>query len=236
MPDGSTASSGDTAPAQSPAEVLRFPGTPRSVIRFTASGAVRWNPNQPYYGPEGQLDLNTAHLDGPQNGISDVTMPANALLGLFLGPDRPDATAAPTSLDFSTDASRDYLILFPQLKQIFFIGDGRLAGGNVLRRVIVPAGATRLFLGTMDGRRWLTNDGEFIVEVSAEASLSFQRTATNLLVTWPASAASYNLYTTTNLALSATWQRVTNVSFANGRFTATNDFSAPLQFFRLVAP
>ncbi|HMJ64957.1 MAG TPA: PEP-CTERM sorting domain-containing protein, partial [Candidatus Binatia bacterium] len=83
MPDGSTASSGDTAPAQSPAEVLGFPVTPRSVVRFTASGSVRWNPNQPYYGPEGELDLNTAHLAGAQNGISDVTMPANALLGVL---------------------------------------------------------------------------------------------------------------------------------------------------------
>ena len=236
MPDGSTASGGDTAPAQSPAQVLGFPVTPRSVVRFTASGAVRWNPNQPYYNPEGQLDLNTAHLDGPQNGISDVTMPANTLLGVFLGPDRPDASAAPIALDFSTEASRDYGTLLPQLKQIFFIGNGRVAGGNVLQRVIVPAGATRLFLGTMDGRRWLTNDGEFIVEVSAEASLAFQRTATNLLLNWPTSAASYNLYTATNLSPSATWQRVTNVSLVNGRFTATNDLSKPMQFFRLAAP
>jgi len=236
MPDGSTASSGDTAPAQSPAQVLGFPVTPRSVVRFTASGAVRWNPNQPYYDPEGQLDLNTAHLDGPQNGMSDVTMPANALLGVFLDPDRPDATAAPAPLDFSTDASRDYLTLSPQLQQVFFIGNGRVAGGNVLQRVIVPAGATRLFLGTMDGRRWLTNDGEFIVEVSAEASLAFHRTATNLLVSWPTSAANYNLYTATNLSPSAIWQRVTNISVVNGRLTATNNLAAPMQFFRLAAP
>ena len=236
MPDGSTASGGDTAPAQSPAQVLGFPVTPRSVIRFTASGTVRWNPNQPYYGPEGQLDLNTAHLDGPQNGISDVTMPANALLGVFLGPDRPDLTTAPIALDFSTDSSRDYGTLLPQLKQIFFIGNGRVAGGNLLQRVIVPAGATRLFLGTMDGRRWLTNDGEFIVEISAEASLAFQRTATNLLVSWPISAANYNLYAATNLSPSATWQRITNVSVVNGRLTAINDLAAPMQFFRLAAP
>ena len=236
MPDGSTASSGDMAPAQSPAQVLGFPVTPRSVVRLTASGAVRWNPNQPYYGPEGQLDLNTAHLDGPQNGMSDVTRPATALLGVFLGPDRPDTTAAPAPLDFSTDSSRDYLSLSPQLKQVFFIGNGRVASGNVLQRVIVPAGASRLFLGTMDGRRWLTNDGEFIVEVSAEASLAFQRIATNLLLSWPASAANYNLYTATNLSPSAAWQRVTNVSFVNGSFTATNNLAAPMQFFRLAAP
>ena len=236
MPDGSVASSGDTAPAQSPAQVLGFPVTPRSVVRFTASGAVRWNPNQPYYDPEGQLDLNTAHLDGPQNGISDVVMPANALLGIFLGPGRPDTTGPPASLDFSTEANRDYLTLSPQLKQVFFIGNGRVAGGNVLQRVIVPAGATRLFLGTMDGRRWLTNDGEFIVEVSAEASLTFQRTATNLLLNWPTSAANYNLYTATNLSPSTTWQRITNVSVVNGRLTATNELSAPMQFFRLAAP
>jgi len=236
MPDGSTASSGDTAPAQSPAEVLGFPVMPRSVIRFTASGSVRWNPNQPYSGPEGELDLITAHLDGAQNGISNVTMPANALLGVFLGPDRPDTTPAPAALDFSSTASRDYLTLSPQLKQVFFIGNGRVGGGNVLQRVIVPTGARRLFLGTMDGRRWLTNDGEFVVEVSAEARLAVQRTGTNLLVTWPTSAANYNLYTATKLLPLATWQRVTNVFVVNGRFTATNDLSAPMQFFRLEAP
>ena len=105
-----------------------------------------------------------------------------------------------------------------------------------MQRVIVPTGARRLFLGTMDGRRWLTNDGEFVVEISAEANLAFQRTATKLLVIWPTSAANYNLYTATDLSLSATWQRVTNVSVVNGRFTATNDLSAPMQFFRLAAP
>jgi hypothetical protein len=235
MPDGSMASSGDTAPAQSPAPVLGFPITALSVVRFSATGLVRWNPNQPYYGPEGQLDLNTASLDGAQNGISNVTMPANALLGVFLGPDRPDTTAAPAALDFSTAASRDYLTLSPQLKQVFFIGDGR-TGANVLQRVVVPAGATRLFLGTMDGRRWLTNDGEFRVEVSAEAHLAIQRSGPNILVSWSTNAAAYNLYRASKLSHSASWQRVTNVFLVNGRFTATNDLSATTQFFRLQGP
>src|SRR5262245_48151539 len=175
MTDGSTASSGDVAPAQSPAQVIGLPITPYSVLQVSATGLVRWNPNQPYWPPDGQTDLITTHLDvGAENGISDVTMPANALLGVFLGPSRPDRSPAPSAPDFSTPASRDYLTVAPQLKQVFFIGDGRTSA-NIVQRVIVPVGATRLFLGTMDGRRWYTNDGAFMVQVSPEASLAIQR-------------------------------------------------------------
>jgi hypothetical protein len=51
------------------------------------------------------------------------------------------------------------------LKQVFFIGDG-LAGDLGGQLVIAPPGATRLYLGTMDGGGWFNNTGEFSVSVT----------------------------------------------------------------------
>jgi hypothetical protein len=49
----------------------------------------------------------------------------------------------------------------------FFIGDGRRNDFTTLQYYVVPAGATRLFLGTMDGYDWINNVGILDVEVTA---------------------------------------------------------------------
>ena len=46
---------------------------------------------------------------------------------------------------------------------MFFIGDGMGTGG--VQEFVVPVGATRLFMGGMDGFGWYNNTGSF--EVSA---------------------------------------------------------------------
>ena len=48
----------------------------------------------------------------------------------------------------------------------FFVGDGQNADGLV-QQFIVPAGATRLYLGTMDGFGWFNNSGAIAVTVTA---------------------------------------------------------------------
>jgi hypothetical protein len=75
--------------------------------------------------------------------------------------------SAPTSR--STTASRDYLSLAPLLQQTFFIGNGRTSS-NQVQQVIAPAGATRLFLGTMDGYGWFNNTGSLTVVVNSTFS------------------------------------------------------------------
>jgi hypothetical protein len=62
--------------------------------------------------------------------------------------------------------SRDYLSLAPALQQVFFMGDG-LTSGSLAQTIIAPAGATRLYLGTMDGYSWDNNIGSFEVTLSA---------------------------------------------------------------------
>ena len=44
----------------------------------------------------------------------------------------------------------DFTTLSSQLRQIFFIGDRRTDTVGIIQQFIVPAGATRLFLGFVD--------------------------------------------------------------------------------------
>ena len=164
MPNGTDVGAGDTAPAQSPTLISGLAITPGNSLRFTPTGTATIGPCCSPTGPEGGLDLILFHDFGVQNGISDIVAPRNSLIGVFLGPDRPDLTAAPARLDFSSQLSRDYTSLSPALKQVFFIGDGFTSSG-VAQKVVVPSGATRLFLAVMDGQQWNNNTGSFSVTV-----------------------------------------------------------------------
>jgi hypothetical protein len=61
--------------------------------------------------------------------------------------------------------------------------------------------------------------------------------ATPFVITWPASASGYQLYSATNLAPPITWTRVTNAATSsNGTFYLTIQPTNAGQFFRLMAP
>ena len=100
----------------------------------------------------------------------------DCLLGVFVNDAVADPTNAnaPAALDFETaDANSvsggiDYTSIQPLLGQVFFIGDGVNAGGTI-QQVTVPAGATHLVLGTLDGSGWYNNTGSFNVTVTAGA-------------------------------------------------------------------
>jgi hypothetical protein len=74
------------------------------------------------------------------------------LAGVFLTDDEPTALA-PASLDFSSTAiGRSFSELSPLLQQTFYIGDGLTdEGAGSVQTFWVPDGATRLFLGIVDG-------------------------------------------------------------------------------------
>lgn len=165
MPAGSTASGGDVAPAESPIEVSGLLFIPGTYFTFAVEGATDHcaAASCRLAGPDGDLTEPIAsHSAGPENGISDIRAPIDSLIAVFLGPDRPDGLPAPAALDFSTPESRDYDRLSPLLRQVFFIGDGIGSSGS--QAVKIPAGATRLFLGTMDGYGWFNNVGALRVE------------------------------------------------------------------------
>jgi hypothetical protein len=170
MPADSTAIISDVAPAQSPVHVSGDFAQP--TLSFAATGLVTNGgcglPYCPTNGPDGGETPERPyfpHDNGAENGISDARIPLNALVGVFLDASQPNLTPAPSPLDFSTPASRDYLSVSPGLKQVFFIGDGLTSTGET-RQVLIPAGATRLFLGTMDGCCNSDNSGSFTVHVS----------------------------------------------------------------------
>jgi hypothetical protein len=149
----------DMAPAQSP--VFASAVTSGSILTWTATGVVG-HPENPA-GPDGAALFSFKSFD-PNYGISFIVSPYNALLGVFLGPGEPDPTATPEGLLFSAQKSRDYTSLSPALQQVFFMGDG-LTSGSLTQTIIAPAGATRLFLGTMDSFGWANNIGEFEVTI-----------------------------------------------------------------------
>jgi len=172
MPDGTLAAFNDAAPGQSPVEVL-LAFSPGDRFYFSATGTTDHCDfgGCGLAGAEGDLPEGPwPHVVGAENGIGDIVAPIDALIGVFLGPAQPDLSAAPgIVLDFSTAASRDFASLSPLLKQPFYIGDGRRNDGVTLQAFIAPAGATRLFLGTMDGFDWFNNAGS--LEVTAATNV-----------------------------------------------------------------
>lgn len=165
MPDGTGSVFGDAAPAQSPVQVTGLPIAPGGRLSFEATGGVSIDPGLSLEPPDGESV--TQH--NAENGIGDTRAPFNSLLGVFLGPDRPDLTIPPPATDFTSGESRNYLTLRPVLKQVFFIGDV-LTSTSASQSVVVPGGASRLFLGTMDSVQWHNNVGTFTVEVVPEPS------------------------------------------------------------------
>ena len=90
----------------------------------------------------------------------------SSLIGVFLNDTQPSLSPAPGSLDFSVAGGMDFVSLSPLLKQAFFIGDGSTASATV-QQFLIPAGATRLFLGTMDGFEWNNNGGSLSVTITS---------------------------------------------------------------------
>jgi Flp pilus assembly protein TadG len=157
MPTGSkvTAYGGNstnaTAPANSPMLVTQLPIVPGQKLFFRKTEGVTSYMNAGQYTAEG----NTGWIvrQNPENGINATSAPLNSLVGIFLDNNAPNTSAMQAELDFTTSASRDFTTLSPQLKQVFFIGDGINSAGK-LQEFVIPPGATRLYLGIMDEKAW----------------------------------------------------------------------------------
>ena len=172
MPTGSTASKCvdspvDIAPAQSPFEVTTIRLSPGQNLIFSASGAVSHDASSavPLIPPDGNGAVVIRHGGGAENGIADLVAPLDSLVGVFLGPNAPSLSSAPPALNFSSASSQNFLKLAPALKQPFFIGNGRTSSQQP-QVIVVPAGASRLFLGVMDECGWSSNRGSFTAAVS----------------------------------------------------------------------
>jgi hypothetical protein len=161
----------DVAPGQTletrPNEVAVVGG---AMLSFDASGEATFSPSDTAGGPDGDVAKDVVAV----GGISGYVGPGGSLVGVFLTDAAPLA-GPPAALDFSAAGiGIGFVSLAPAIGQVFFIGDGR-SGTDKGRRqeFTAPAGATRLFLGTLDGSGvvaappgyYVDNDGQFDVVV-----------------------------------------------------------------------
>jgi hypothetical protein len=134
------------------------------------------------YDPEGEPSIFSHGADSPggptpaaENGIGDVRMPINAFMGVFLDANAPNTTPAPSTVrDYTDPTSRQQEFYSDiQNKQPFYIGDGLTGTGTgVAQKFMVPPGATRLFVGIMDGHEWSNNVGSFNVTTAVAETIS----------------------------------------------------------------
>jgi hypothetical protein len=158
------------SPDNSPTEVTfeKMSLKPGSYLTFTTKGTVSTRADQGFfYGAEGsKLKENETPAGNRNNGISNIVAPNGALVGVFIGEEPPNKSKAPDALSFKKVKERNYPELFPELKQVFFIGDGKTDMGRK-QKVIVPIGAKHLYLGIMDYCNWDDNQGDFDVKVTS---------------------------------------------------------------------
>ncbi len=160
----------DCAPDQSPTNV-GLPLVPGSALQFTVTGGACNDAGIPATcssTPDGGTSFQPDPLTtGPLLGLSGITTVFDAMVGVFLGDGPPNPSGTPGNLSFIPPGGTSFQTLAPSLQQVFFIGDGLTGTGTGQRQnFIVPTGATRLFLGSMDGGGQNRNNaGSFSVQI-----------------------------------------------------------------------
>lgn len=145
-----------------------FNVTPGTSISITSTGSLSNTPSTYGLTPDGDTGWTCNNWTNNTGGLSNCTAPINAALAVFISDSDPTLTAAPSDLDFTTATSRDYTSISPQLKQVFFIGDGYTSSGTQ-QTIVVPPGATRLYLGSLDPYGWWNNGGSITATVKGHS-------------------------------------------------------------------
>ncbi len=148
----------------SPIKAGKIPVIPGATLTFDGvNGGANNSASTTLYDGDGNVGRVIGNFGGSENGMSNIKAPINSVIAVFLSDTRPDQNGtAPSVLDYSSAASRDFMSVEPKLQQVFYVGNGRRSNGEV-QRIVVPPGATRMFIGTMDGWEWNNNVGGFEV-------------------------------------------------------------------------
>jgi len=150
--------------------MLEIPAGADYVYLPEVTGLVRAHPVLQWGGPDGNATtLNDTDINS-YLGISGLIHPRTLpLLGVFLPNGEPE-NPAPSRLDFYALGS-DFASLSPVMGQSFFVGDG-WADALTMHKFMVPAGATRLYLGLADAgyftgepMAYADNEGGFSADV-----------------------------------------------------------------------
>ena len=176
QPDGTGCCGGDSAPGQS-AVYVSATLTPGSTITFSGTGGFNYGGGTPSSSLDGDNDGTsltyifdmTADYGTGLSGPRQVNV--DGLVGVFLTNAVPSGPA-PAQLDYGA-LGLDAASYAPGLDQIFWIGDGLTGlGAGSVQSFLVPVGATRLFLGTVDGTGWSNNSGVGNVTVNGVTPLA----------------------------------------------------------------
>jgi hypothetical protein len=161
-PAGATISGySDASPLDSPIQVNLSLAAGEGV-QIQATGAVGISGSAPGIPPDGSSSLGNTTTAVPNGGgISAIKGPQGALVAVFAG-DNVVSNNRPPDVDFS-GSGKDIAVLTPMLQQPFFVGSGTGPAG--LKTYVVPAGATRLFLGVL-GFVVSSNRGGFTAKVN----------------------------------------------------------------------
>jgi RHS repeat-associated protein len=118
--------------------------SPGQILQFEVTGTVGCCFDTSFQtGPDG---YGSGTGLAAQSGISGMSSSrAMFMAGVFLGATPPGGAAPAPSVMEGT-----YSLAAPGLQQVFYIGDGESTGAGA-HSIIVPIGATRLFLGFGDG-------------------------------------------------------------------------------------
>ncbi len=130
-------------------------GTGR-IATFSASGSGSWGSEWPVTGPDGifagpfgtNYNTNISGVDP----ISGFAAPRHGhLVGVFLEAGDLSGLPAPSAISYPTTVSLSAASFAPQLRQVFFIGDGLTGtGSGSSQQFLVPDGAVKLALGIAD--------------------------------------------------------------------------------------
>jgi len=201
---------GGIAPAQISLGDL---GNPPALSLY-ATGTISYCPSCGNNGPDGDGLIGA---EPSYNGISGVTnCPERCLMAVFTSATEP-TNPAPLSLDFAVIGT-DYTRLAPQLNQMFFIGNGLSEPGETPQVIQVPAGATKLYLGFVDGNGYndtpdwyADNSGSLAVTIATSLALriDFSTGRPGIWVYGGSGSTNRIEYTTTLPATS--WTPLTNV-------------------------
>lgn len=192
-PSGTTAGGGgDIAPAQSPVLAAGITVTPGQSLQFiNVTGQASNDPNEALVGADGGMFFLTKNA--PENGMGSTRAPRSALVAVFVGAGIPVSGPNPGDIgNMFTDyeygspgpSALTASSYAPALQSVFFVGDGLTGNGSgSVQSFVVPAGATRLYIGVMDSFQWANNVGGYSVTV-VPAPASIALLGLGGLVTW----------------------------------------------------
>jgi len=142
-----------------PGNTVRLEGTTGTAIWVDNGSHNNADGDASYLVANGVAPAGSAPT-GSNNGMSNTRAPIGSVMAVFLSDNAPTTGSTPSNLDFGSSSARDYSSISPKLQHVFFVGDGLRTDGTT-QEIVIPDGATRVFVGMMDAWQWNDNVGNF---------------------------------------------------------------------------